>query len=258
VPLPVNVELYARVRSTRNKSFRNLAPSGQPIESKSLDPATGESVSSPRKGWDVGKGQFVVMPPEALSEMSKAEKTKVLRAEQYADLDSIDLSMAINRYAVRPDPDVAASDQAVTIVWNGLHNLRKAYVAPMTMSASNESVLVIYANDDGLWAAALPFVDELYPVPTFSFEKSDQAAALFEQMLEDDPKVGEFDHERYVGECRKRREEIIERVVAGGVVETTPDEPEPQPQPDLMALLAKAVEAKKTTKAVEAGEKVTV
>jgi DNA end-binding protein Ku len=247
VPLPVNVEMFARVKASRNKSFRNLAPSGQPIETKAYDPATGdELVESAQKGWDVGKGQFVVMPQEALDEMKKAEKSKVLRVTQYADLASIDLSCAINRYAVRPDPDVAASDQAVQIVWNGLRALGAAYVTPLTLSASNESVLVIYADERGLWAAALPFADEMYPVPTFAFEESDQAALLFGQMVEGDLGVTEFDHERYEGACRVRRAEIIEKVVAGHVVESTPDEPEPKAaQPDLMSLLAKAVEQQK-------------
>jgi non-homologous end joining protein Ku len=243
VPLPVNVELWARVKASRNKSFRNLAPSGQPVESKTYDPVDGELVESAHKGWDVGKGQFVVMPKEALDEMKKAEKSKVLRVSQFASLDSIDLSVAINRYAVRPDPDVAASDQAVQIVWNGLRHLEAAYVTPLTLSASNESVLVIYADERGLWAVALPFADEMYPVPTFAFEENDQAAELFAKMVESDLGVTEFEHERYEGACRVRRAEIIEKVVAGHVIESTPEEPEPQKAvPNLLALLTQAAE----------------
>jgi non-homologous end joining protein Ku len=243
VPLPVNVELFARVKASRNKSFRNLAPSGQPVDSKTYDPATDELVEHAQKGWDVGKGQFVIMPREALDEMKKVEKSKVLRVSQYAPLASIDLSCAINRYAVRPDADVAASDQAVQIVWNGLRHLEAAYVTPLTLSASNESVLVIYADERGLWAAALPFADEMYPVPTFGFEENDQAAELFAQMVESDLGLTEFDHERYEGACRTRRAEIIEQVVAGHVIESTPEEPEPKTAaPNLLALLTQAAE----------------
>jgi non-homologous end joining protein Ku len=245
VPLPVNVEMYARVKSSRNKSFRNIAPSGQPIATKTYDPATDDELhdGDVRKGWELGKGRIVEMPKEALDEMKKAEKSKVLRPEQYAPLETIDLSTAINRYAVRPDPDVAASDQAVQIVWNGLRATGKAYVAPLTLSASNESILVIYATDDGLWAAALPFADEMYPVPTFAWQENAQAAQLFAQMVEQSGKAGPFEHDAYEGVCRTRRAEIIERVIEGAEIVVTPDEPEPQAAaPNLLELLTAAAE----------------
>jgi non-homologous end joining protein Ku len=240
VPLPVNVELFARVKGSRNKSFTNL-------DAETLRPATEFGNSRPTvKGLDCGKGRIVVVPKEALDEIKKVEKTKVLRVEQYADVDTIDLSTAINRYAVRPDPDVAASDQAIQIVWNGLRATGKAYVAPLTLSASNESILVIYATDDGLWAAALPFADEMYPVPTFAWQENAQAATLFAQMVEQSGKAGAFEHDAYAGECRTRRAEILEQVAAGDAIASTPDEPEQKvAPPDLLALLAAAAEPKK-------------
>jgi non-homologous end joining protein Ku len=247
VPLPVNVQMFARVKTARSKSFALIDPETGARPEKSDGPKT-------VRAWEVKANQFVVMPKDALDEIKKSEKTKVLKATQYADVDGIDLSIAIARYAIRPDPDVAASDQALQILWNGLLSSGKAYVAPLTLSSANESILVIYANAKGLWAVALPFEDEMYPVPPFEFEENDAVAELFENVL-DEADTTEFDHARYVGECRKRREDVIAQVVAGGVVAVTPDEPEtPVEQPDLMAMLTASVAKKK--KLTEAAEKV--
>jgi non-homologous end joining protein Ku len=252
VPLPVNVELYARVKKSRNESFRNLGPDGQPAVTTS---------NACQKGVSLGKGQFAVMTEEALEALKNlGEKTTVMRPMAFADVDTIALDLAIDRFAVRPDDRVEAADQALNIVWNGLRATKKAYVSQASLTSGHDSVLVLYADDQGLWAAMLPFEDELYPFPTHEFEENDQAAELFAEMIEDEhaDKVGPFDHSAFVSQYRIKRQATIDAVIAGQKVEPIAAPEEAKPTVDLMDLLSKAsakkakADKKTTTKKVAA------
>jgi non-homologous end joining protein Ku len=253
VPLTISVELYSRVKKARNDSFRSLAPSGQPRETQSVDPATGEVFedSEIRKGVKVGKG-FVPMTAEALEAISSGVKTEVVPARRFAPVDTIAFDLAIDRYAVRPDPDVKGSGPALNIVWNGLREAGVAWTEQVSLTGGHDAILAIYADEKALWAALLPFQDELYPVPTHTFETDGKAATLFNQMLRSQFEVEEFDHAEFVSEYRARRQAAIDAVVAG---EEVPEQPKAEAKdegiPDLMAALEASVTATKSKPAAK-------
>lgn len=248
---PVNVALYQRVKKQRNQSFRNLAPSGQPVKSKSFDPATDEEVPSDliRKGVQIKGGknpEFAVMSPEALEQIKSGVKTSVAAVDQFVAIEELDLSLAIDRFAVRPDDKVAGSDQSVNIIWNGLRSRDLAYVSKVSLSGGHDGLLVIYPDERGLWAAMLPFADELYEVPEYEFTENEQAADLFGQVVDQQyaDKVGAWSHDAFESEYRTRRQAAIDAALAGEEIVVTATEDAKTNAPDLLSALAAAVDAK--------------
>jgi non-homologous end joining protein Ku len=142
IPLSISIELYARVKKSRSDSFRTLAPSGLPAESKSIDPATGEAYDGgSRKGVKVG-GAYVAMTEEALEQINAGTKTRVLKPEAFCPLESIQLDLAIDRFYVRPMADVAGADTSLNIVWNGLLATGLAWCTHMSIRGGHDAVLV--------------------------------------------------------------------------------------------------------------------
>ncbi len=239
---PVNVVLYSRVKKQRNQSFRTLAPSGQPIKQVNMDPATDRAVSSEmtRKGVETSKGVFTVMTPEALEQIESGVKTDLATPAAFCPFDSIAWDLAIDRFAVRPDPKVPGSESAVNIVWNGLHAGDLVYVSQISPSGGHDAILAIYATSDGLFAVLLPFEAELYDVPEFTFTVDDRASSLFAQVTEQKyaERFGTFDHSAFKSEYRARRQAAIDAVIAGEDVEVTETPAAVSSAPDLMAVLA--------------------
>jgi DNA end-binding protein Ku len=245
---PVNVALYARVRRQRNESFRTIAPSGQPMVSNDpIDSGTGQPYNKElsRKGYEVAKGQFVVMPPEAIEKINEGTKTVLAQPAQLVPLETVDLSLAIERYAVRADDKVAGAAQSVQVLWNGLRRSGLAYVSHVAFSNGGvDAVLVLWATDSDLKAALLPFPEEMYEVPAAEFVENDVAGELFERAVGSmyaDRMMEAFDHAAFHSEYKARRAEAIQKVIDGEQIEVV-STPEPVPaQPDLMAVLAAAV-----------------
>jgi non-homologous end joining protein Ku len=154
---------------------------------------------------------------------------------------------------------VAGAEQALNIVWNGLLSTGLAWCTQMSIRGGHDAVLVVYADEAGLFAALLPFEEEVYPAPSFSFERSEKAGNLFAAMVEQEHEIDDFDHSAWKSEYRARRQAAIEAVIAGAPVEALPEpKPEDTKVPDLMGLLeasigtAKKKPAKKPAKKVAA------
>jgi non-homologous end joining protein Ku len=253
VPMSISIELYARVKKARNESFRTLAPSGQPRETQSIDPATGEVYddANSQKGVKIGTNEYVPMTDNAIEQINAGTQTTVLKPEAFCPLDTIALDLAIDRFYVRPQADVAGADQSLNIVWNGLLETGLAWCTQMSIRGGHDAVLVLYADQVGLFAALLPFADEVYPAPAHVFDHNPKAGKLFASMVGREHDVDDFDHSAWESEYRARRQAAIDAVIEGRDV---PAQPSPTPQkasvPDLMAALEasakKAIDDKAT------------
>jgi non-homologous end joining protein Ku len=242
--ITLEVELYSRVKKARNESFTNLAPSGQQVESHKFDPATGERIESDqvRKGVKVGPHEYAVMTEEALEQIKSGTKTTVVNPDQVVRAESIAWDLAIDRFAIRP---AEGQEGNVNLLWNGLRVGELAYCSQMSMHGGHDGVLVFYADERGLWAALLPFEDELYPLPTHDFETNDQAGELLaDQLLGDEDEAPDFEHGKFVSEYRARRQAAIDAVIAGDTVVVDKPKEDPKDTPDLLAALTAASNAK--------------
>jgi non-homologous end joining protein Ku len=241
VPLAVNVQLYRRVKKQRNANFRNMAPSGQPVQAgTSVDPVTGEAVEEPRKGVQIGTGKnatYAIIPPETVEAITERQKTELAQPNQWVPLEDLDMAIAIERFSVRPDSKVPAADQAVQILWNGLRGTGMAACAQVSLSGGHDGILAVYATQSDLRAVVLPFLAELYPAPEFDFVENEKAQALFGKAVKS---TGRFHHEAYESEYMARRQRLIDAALAGQTLPEPKKAPEPDSGPDLMAVLAAA------------------
>jgi non-homologous end joining protein Ku len=254
---PTNIELKSRVKKTRKPGFKNIAPSGFPAkQGKPVDEHTGKTFDGAkiRKGVEIGKGAYAIMTPEALDALKAVEKTEVAKPAGFAPLDTIALDLAIERYAVLPDSKVPGSGQGLNIIWNGLVETGLAYLAQVNLNGTMDGILVIYATDNGLWGAMLPFEHELYEIDHYGgFHRDEKAAKVFERVLKQKPdpakgvigyadRIGDFDHGSFESEYLTYRNEIIAKVVEGEDIEV-PEQTSSEQAVDLMAFLETQVAA---------------
>jgi DNA end-binding protein Ku len=240
---PVNVALHNRTKSRGSESFKTLAPNGQPVKSQYID-TEGNVVErdSTSKGYEVAKGQFAVLSPEALEAIGSGQRSTLVEPDSFAPLGSVPLELALATYSVTADAKVAGSEKSVNVLWNGLRKTGLAYVTRVTLS-SRDAILVVWATDDALLAAALPFTTELNEVPSATLTENEAEAEMFESVVGAAYETRPFDHKSFESEYGARRRETIEAVLKGHKVEA-PAEPAPAAEvPDLMAAL-KAAQAK--------------
>jgi hypothetical protein len=132
------------------------------------------------------------------------------------------------------------------VLWNGLKHTRLAYVTRATFTAgSTDRIIVLYATDDQLLAAALPFSPQLYDTPRFGWQDNPAVGGLFAQAVEQAYPVRPFVLADQSSEYSARRQAVIEAVLAGQPVQAVADEAPQQQAPDLMALLTASVEAQR-------------
>ena len=244
--LPLNIALHPMKRSRRTDSFKNLAPNGfPPVTPTTVTDTDGNEIPKDAlgKGVKVGK-QFFPLSDQVVEQIkSYAEKTQVIEAKSFAPVDTIPLEQALMSYWVTPDEKVIGSDRSVNVLWNGLRHTGLAYIAQVTLSGSMDSVLAMWANDDGLFAATLPFAVELYPRPQVAFTQNAAAGQMFAAMVEEF-EVAPLDLSAYTSEYKARRDEAIEMALAGQEI-VVPAAPAPVADaPDLMAVMEKMLASK--------------
>jgi non-homologous end joining protein Ku len=245
---PVNVALYSRVKGQRNESFKMLAPDGAPIKQVYRNEVTGAIVERDDtvRGVKTGKDTFQILDQAVIEKITEGQKTVVTKPAHYAPLDTIDLTVAINRFAVLPDDKVAGSKDAVDILWNGLLDNDLAYVTQMYLrSGTVDGLLVLYATQSGLWGALLPFHAELYRVPVHAYTRNEKAGALFGKLVKQKAKTKPFDHTAFASEYKARRSALIDAALAGEEIKVEPQPTAEAVVPDLMAMLEAEIDESK-------------
>ena len=259
---PVHLALHAQKKSTRAASFRNLVD-GQPIVSKKFDWQGNELDDSVeiQKGVSLGRGQFGIVSDEAIDAINAGEETRVIEPAGFAPIASVPIHQALQSYTVTPDEKVAGSDRALNIVWNGLAFSGLAFIAKVTLrGGAHDSMFAMWADDGGLWAVTLPFVEELYPLgvtqPAHAFTVDEAQADMFRKVVEAKYEVGDYIPTAYTSDYRERREAAIASALAGETIEVpaTPAAPAAA-APDLMAMLEASLADSKPAKKAPAKPK---
>lgn len=249
---PVNVRFYGRVKSRSGESFRQLDPKHKQPCSSVLRDVDGNDVerADVLKGVEHGKGQYVALTPDQVELIAEGERSSLIEAEQWVPLETVDLSLALSTYMVVADGDVPGSARSANLVWNGLRASGLAYVSRLTMkSGSRDAIVVIYANDDGMFAATMPFVHELNDVPESGFHVDQKQAEMFQKAVIGNVEVTDFEVEALESEYRQRRAQAIEAALKGKPLpKPVAKGPLKQADADLMALLESQIEEPKAAK----------
>lgn len=247
---PVNVRFYNRVKSRSGESFRQLDPEYLEPVSSVLQDKDGKVVARDKvlKGVEHGKGNWVALSDEQVELIKQGERSEMIEPEAFVGLDSVDLSLALSTYVVTPDPDTPGSERACNIVWNGLLANEIAYVSRLTMRAgSRDAIVLIYANEDGLFAATMPFQQELHDMPSQKWERDAKQAKMFMAAVEN---IEPFELGEYASEYAARRAQAVEAALHGKPLPVNkPQVDLSTDEPDLMAALEAATAAKGQSKA---------
>lgn len=253
--ITVNIALHPMKRSRRSESFRNLAPNGfPPVTQDTVVDTDGNEIpkDSLVKGVQLGKNQFAPLSDDVVEQIKGyAEKTDIIEAKSFAPIDTVPLEQALMGFWVTPDEKVIGADRSVNVLWNGLKTSKVAYIAQVTISGSMDSMLAMWADEAGMWAATLPFADELYPRPHVAWVENEQQGQMFAAMVEEF-EVAPLDLSAWHSEYKERRDEAIAMALAGQEIPVAAA-PEPVAEaPDLMQAM-EAMLAKKGKGKVAAG-----
>jgi DNA end-binding protein Ku len=242
----IPVKMFNAV-SRKSVTFNQLDDrSNARIKYKKVSADSGEEVPDDHivKGYEVAKGQYVIIDPDELEQFMPAA-TKALELDDFVPFDEIDPLLFDNAFYLAPDkvakPYVVlarAMEKAGKVGVGRLVMRNKQYVAAIRAVDGHLVMSTMVYPDEVVQPSA---IDELETVD--DVEVSDRELAMAEQLVES--LAGEFDHNKYKDSYRLQVLDLIEKKAAGETLEMV-ERPSAAPQVvDLMAALEASVKAAK-------------
>ena len=253
---PIPVKAYNVTKSRASDSFKTLAPNGEPVKQVLVD-SNGEAVVRAEcgKGVEVAKGTYAALAPEAVEAIQSAERTGSLEPSHFCDLDTVPITLATGSFRFLPNDKVPGAEKSVQTLWNGLRASGKAMVAEWTPRAgSRDSIIVLYADEQGIAGVQLPYAAELNDLPKFEPVEDEKAAQMFSQVIEASYEARDFNHEEHASTWKARRDAAVEAALEGKPVEAAAPA-EAAGTPDLLAAMAAALDEGEPTKKKKAPAK---
>lgn len=250
---PIHVQAFSLLVSKGADSFKTLCKCHkQPIKQVRTCPETGDTIelADTLKGHEVSRGNIVVLDDDAVDAIRATEGTPSLSFEGLPVKDSVPLHLSIAHYAIVPNPKVPGSEGPVQILWNGLHASERALITTWVPRAgSRDGLLAIHADNWGLRAAGLPFMEDFKrDVPEFQPEANPAAAQMFEQFAATQGvNMDSFAHGQYESAYAKRRGAAIEAALKGAPIPVAAAPAAAPAVPDLMAAMEAALAQSGTT-----------
>jgi non-homologous end joining protein Ku len=259
---PVHIALYSRVRSTRDQGFKRLIgkePARQAYISDA-DMKKREAHAKPSSlkfrtytqaecatGVQVGDA-YKVIPETKIEKIKDRDRSRLIEPHSFVPVETVPLELG-QSYTVVPDDKVPGSEASCEQLWNALIEKGLAYTSQITTRAgSKDSILVVFAREDGLFAAGLPFDVELADVPTYSFTRDRKVGKRLAGLIAADEDVAieaGFEHAGYVSTARATRQEAIDAATSGKAIPAAKELPEePVSKASLMDALEERVSGK--------------
>ena len=246
----IPVELFPATKSGASIQFHQVhEPSGKRIKYEKVVPGIGPvDRDEIMKGYEVSKGQYVLLDPEEIEKV-KLESKKTLDLVQFVDNGDIDAMYFEKPYYVVPADDLA--EDAFVVLREALRKAKKIGIGQLAMRGQ-EYVVAIKPCGKGLLMETLRYADEVNKANSYFREigdtKPDEDMLDIASMLIE-RKTGEFDasefHNRYIDALKELIRE--KQKAKGGRVIQDPDAEAPPPKGsnviDLMAALKKSLES---------------
>ena len=249
----IPVKLYHAVRR-KNVSFNQLDERNMArIRYRKVNAETGEEVSDEHivKGYEVSKGQYVVVDPDELEPFMPVA-TKSVDIEEFVDLVEIDPVYFDTAYHLAPN----GPPKPYVLLARAMEASNKVAIGRFVMR-NKQYTAAIRADDGRLVMSSLAYADEvvdpdeieeLADLDDVVVEKKEMAMAesLVESLSAD------FEPEKYHDEYREEVMELI-RMKADGQELQTPEAAEKPNVVDIMAALEASVAAAKKARQDEEG-----
>ena len=247
----VNIPIALGVATQRSDpKFRTLdAETNQPIRQQMVSSARDDAVverTETVKGYEVGKGQFVVVSDEELESVA-VERRRTIDIVSFIDIEEVDPVYYDRTYYVMPQE---TANKPYTLLLEALKQTGKAAVGKIVLS-SKEHLVLLRPSGDTLAIELLFYPEDVRPKDEIEDVVHDTKVAKPElemakelvESLSRPFEPGEFENEH-----KRDLMALIEKKLAGEEIEVAPEPEERQPVPDLMAALQASLDQAKDEK----------
>jgi DNA end-binding protein Ku len=233
-------------------SFRMLhRECGTPIKQKRYCPVHERDLGPDEivKGWEVAKGQFVLVEDEELEALTSQDDSRAIEISRFVDASQVDPIYFDRTYYLVPAQAPAARRPYVLL----LNAMRETGMAAMGrfVQQGREKLCLIRPKGEALALETLFLSADVYSQAEIE-EAVDETSvkgpelALAQQVIES--LSGEFDSSELQSDYRRDLKALLEAKLAGEEI-TAPEEPaEDAPVIDLMEALRRSVEDAKQAK----------
>jgi DNA end-binding protein Ku len=259
VNIPVGMALATKPAARQSDvSFRMLhRECGTPIKNKRWCPQHDREVSNDEivKGWEVAKGQFVVVEEADLEALSTADDSRTIAITRFVELDQVDPIYFDRTYFLAP-AEAAAQRRPYVLLLEAMKETNTAAVGKFVRQGA-EHFCLIRPKGNSLALETLFLAEDVRSQA--EIEEAVEEIDVKEAELELARQVigslaSEFDPQELVSEYRRDLKALLEAKLAGEEIAAPEPVEEKVPVVDLMeALRASVAEAqgKKPAKAAK-------
>ena len=267
VNIPVGMALATKPAARQSDvSFRMLhRECGTPIKNKRWCPQHDREVSNDEivKGWEVAKGQFVVVEEADLEALSTADDSRTIAITRFVELDQVDPIYFDRTYFLAP-AEAAAQRRPYVLLLEAMKETNTAAVGKFVRQGA-EHFCLIRPNGNSLALETLFLAEDVRSQAEIEeaveeIEVKDAELELARQVI--GSLASEFDPQELVSDYRRDLKALLDAKLAGEEIAAPEPVDEKAPVIDLMeALRASVAEAQekkpkaaaKKTKAASSG-----
>jgi DNA end-binding protein Ku len=233
-------------------SFRMLhRDCGTPIKQKRYCPVHERDLGPDEivKGWEVAKGQFVVVEEEELEALTNQDDSRSIEIARFVDAAQVDPIFFDRTYFLVPAQASAARRPYVLL----LNAMRETGMAAMGrfVQQGREKLCLIRPKGDALVLETLFLAADVYSQAEVEEAVAETAIkkpelALASQVIES--LAGEFDPSELESDYRRDLRALLEAKLAGETITAPAPAAEEAPELDLLEALRRSVEEAKQLK----------
>ena len=260
VNIPVGMALATKPAARESDvSFRMLHREClTPIKNKRWCPQHDREVSNDEivKGWEVAKGQFVVVDEADLEALSRADDSRTIAITRFVELDQVDPIYFDRTYFLAP-ADAAAQRRPYVLLLEAMKETNTAAVGKFVRQGA-EHFCLIRPKGDALALETLFLAEDVRSQAEIEeavgeIEVNEAELGLARQVI--GSLAGDFDSEELVSEYRRDLRAMLEAKLAGEEVTVPEPEEAAAPVVDLMEALRASVAEAQGTKRKSAPKK---
>ena len=260
VNIPVGLALATKPAARQSDvSFRTLHREClTPIKQKRWCPTHEREVERDElvKGWEVSKGEFVVVEEADLEAIMELDDSKAITITRFVDASDVDPVYFDRTYYLSPPRDTAAQRPYVLLL-RAMQETGKAALGHFVRQGS-EHLCLIRPKGDTLALETMFLAEDVNSQAEIEEAVSESAVKeteldLARQVI--DSLVGEFDPSELTSEYRQNLRQMLEAKLYGQELKKPEPVEEETPVVDLMEALRRSVEEVQETK--PAGKKST-
>ncbi|HEU5048487.1 MAG TPA: Ku protein [Rickettsiales bacterium] len=234
-----HIPLHMIYRPTGQRIHHQNVVDGQPVEDEDIV-----------KGYEVEKGEYVILEPEEIAEL-KIPSKRTLEIKEFIPAGSIDAVYHETPYFIVPDKD--ADEDAFVIIREALRDSSKVGLGQLAIGG-RERLCSIKPCGSGLMLETLRYKDEVRDADPY-FEDiqegkiDEEALSLAKELIK--RKTASFKPEKFHDHYREALQELIDAKREHREIRYTEEEKAPAKVVNLMDALRKSLQEKGSSRSTK-------